>query len=154
MTIVRRTSDRSRILEFRILAATVAIGLFGAMTWLLRWYWMTEAAELGTTAEPLELLWCLSLLVTGILGLMQPSRFGQIFVMTVGGLIVGYFVWPAISMRPADRLVAARSGDVSQFSTAAICLCGSLGAILGQNLVEIRRLLEWLNRASPRLFRS
>jgi hypothetical protein len=154
MTIVQQASDRYRTLVFRILAATVAIGLFGTMIWLLRWYWMTEAAEHATTAEPRELLWCLSLLAAGILGLMQPSRFGQIFVMTVGGLIVGDFVWPAISMRPADRLVAARSGDVSEFTTAAICLCGALGAILGQNLVEIRRLLEWLDSASPRLFRS
>lgn len=135
----------------RVLAGTISASSFTGVAILMFHIWSAEATGKMNTPQPMGLTCLLCILTTCILGLLQRKRFAEILVIGLGGLLVGFFLFPSTSMRPSTRNHAVLSGGIQLFIPYAVCLGACLGTIVGQNLVEIRRLIARLNTLSPHL---
>ena len=135
----------------RVLAGTIAASSFTGIAILMFQIWSAEATGKVNTPQPIGLTCLLCVLTTGILGLVQRKRFAEILVIGLGGLLVGFFLFPQTSMRPGTRNHAVLSGGIHLFTPYALCIGTCLGTLVGQNCTELRHWILRINSLSPRL---
>lgn len=142
--------SRLRVLPERVVLATTAALAYAGVAVLAFRVWIAEATQNANAPQPIGLTVSLCLLVAVVLALVQLKNFASVVVMAFCGLIVGCFLFPTSSMRPGTRLEAILSGEFVEFTPFALCLGTLLGTIVGQNLTEARRGLNYLNASCCR----
>jgi hypothetical protein len=129
-------------------AAAVSYSLIAVLAYRL---WIDEALMNPTKPQPLATTALLCVFAAIVLGCIQGSRFANVVITAILGVVVGFFLFPTSSMNPMSRVQAIQSGRVSLFVPVAICIGALVGTLIGQNLVEIRKAIEQINGRSPRV---
>lgn len=135
----------------RVLAGIIAASSFTGIALQMFHIWSVDATGKVNTPQPIGLTCLLCVLTTCILGLVQRKRFAEILVIGLGGLLVGFFLFPQTSMRPGTRNHAVLSGNIRLFAPYALCIGTCLGTLVGQNCAELRQWIVRINSLSPRL---
>ena len=89
---------------------------------------------------------CLSIVV--VCGISFPQRSVGIVAGGLCGIVVGVVLGPQKSSTIDHTMSAVAAGDLFQFRPLWTMLFAFVGTIIGQNLVEIRRLIARANRTS------